>query len=410
MVTAINNLCLKHVQAQEINFLFCHKTNKIRNFVEYMKKVLFLLFVISIIVSCGGKQTNGLRGEGDTLHFKYAQNIVIVRQQDATIVELKNPWKEGTLLHRYILLSDSNVSPGKAVDGVPTTVIRRGRHRAIVCPSAHAALLKMLNVEQQIVGVCDLKYMVSPHMQLLAKMKNIADCGESMNPEIEKMMETRADLVLVSPFENSGGYGKLDKTGIAIIECADYMETSPLGRAEWMKFYGLLFGCEQTADSLFMEVEKNYMELTETAKKEHERPTILTEKLTGTVWYVPGGQSTMGRMIADAGATYPFSDNKQSGSLALPLEKVLEEARSADIWLIKYNAPTPLTYSQMLGENKGYAMIKAFKTRHVYGCNAAIKPIFEETPFRPDWLLQELVRIAHPSKQPFVGHYFEPLN
>ena len=187
------------------------------------------------------------------------------------------------------------------------------------------------------------------------------------------------------------------------------METSPLGRAEWMKFYGLLFGCEQTADSLFMEVEKNYMELTEAAKKEHERPTILTEKLTGTVWYVPGGQSTMGRMVADAGATYPFLDNKQSGSLALPLEKVLEEARSADIWLIKYNAPTPLTYSQMLGENKGYAMIKAFKTRRVYGCNAAIKPIFEETPFRPDWLLQEFVNIAHPLKQPFVGRYFEPL-
>ena len=269
---------------KQINFLFCHKTNKIRNFVAYMKKVLFLLFVVSIIVSCGGKQTNGQRSEGDTLHFKYAQNIVVVRQQDATIVELKNPWKEGALLHRYILLSDSNVSPGKAVDGVSTTVIRKGKHRAIVCPSAHAALLKMLNVEQQIVGVCDLKYMVSPHMQQLAKMKKIADCGESMNPDIEKMMETRADLVFVSPFENSGGYGKLDKTGIAIIECADYMETSPLGRAEWMKFYGLLFGSEQTADSLFMEVEKNYMELTEAAKKEHERPTILTEKLTGTVW------------------------------------------------------------------------------------------------------------------------------
>ena len=86
MVTAINNLYLKRVQAQEINFLFCHKTNKIRNFVGYMKKVLFLLFVVSIIVSCGGKQTNGQRGEGDTLRFKYAQNIVVVRQQDATIV------------------------------------------------------------------------------------------------------------------------------------------------------------------------------------------------------------------------------------------------------------------------------------------------------------------------------------
>lgn len=376
-----------------------------------MKKYsfLFVLFAVSIILACGGKQVNTQGSEADTLHFKYAQNIVMIKQAGATIVELKNPWTNNTLLHRYILLSDSANFPNRKVDDTPTTIIKKGNHRAIVCPSAHATLLNMLAAQQQIVGVCDFKYMVSPQLQQLVKSRKVADCGESMNPDIEKMIETRADLILVSPFENGGGYGKLDKTGIAIIECADYMETSPLGRAEWMKFYGLLFGCEQTADSLFMEVEKNYMELTEAAKKEHERPTILTEKLTGTVWYVPGGQSTMGRMVADAGATYPFLDNKQSGSLALPLEKVLEEARSADIWLIKYNAPTPLTYSQMLGENKGYAMIKAFKTRRVYGCNAAIKPIFEETPFRPDWLLQEFVNIAHPLKQPFVGRYFEPL-
>jgi len=390
---------------------FSHNTNKIRNFVDNMKKYsfLFVLFAVSIILACGGKQVNTQGSEADTLHFKYAQNIVMIKQAGATIVELKNPWTNNTLLHRYILLSDSTDFPNNKADDTPTTIIKKGNHRSIVCPSAHAALLNMLAAQQQIVGVCDFKYMVSPQLQQLVKSRNVADCGESMNPDIEKMIETRADLILVSPFENIGGYGKLEKTGISIIECADYMETSPLGRAEWMKFYGLLFGCEQTADSLFAVVERNYIQLSNKAKKSKIKPSILTEKLMGTVWYVPGGHSTIGQMIADAGAIYPFAEHHQSGSLALPLEKILEKARTADIWLIKYNAPTPLTYAQLLAENKGYAMIKAFAKQRVYGCNADIKPVFEETPFRPDWLLQEFVNITHPSKQRFVGRYFEPL-
>lgn len=375
-----------------------------------MKKMLYFTFVALLLTACGGKQTKTGRAEGDTLLLKYARNIVIVKQKQATVVEIKNPWKDGALLHRYIFTNDTNAMPSKVADGVPTTFVNKGKHRAIICPSAHAALLQMLGQEQQIAGVCDLKYMLSPRIQQLAKQKRIADCGDSMNPDIEKMMEARADLVLVSPFENSGGYGKLDKTGIAIIECADYMETSPLGRAEWMKFYGLLFGCEQKADSLFAEVEKNYEQLSDNAKKESSRPTILTEKLTGTVWYVPGGHSTMSQMIADAGAIYPFANVKQSGSVALPFEKVLEKASTADIWLITYNAPTPLTYTQLLSENKAYGMIKAFGKRQVYGCNAAIKPLFDTAPFRPDLLLSELVRIAHTSSVAIEGQFFSPLN
>ena len=374
-----------------------------------MRQLSVFILGLLLFVSCGSrrKETIWKNGPGTRTELRYARNIIIERANGYTVVRLINPWKQNAILHTYYLVDrDSRVDIPD--DGTIVTVPLR---RSVVFTTAHASLLEMLHAQKAIAGVADLKYMVIPDIQKRTRLKDgIADCGNAMQPDVERVIDLHADAILLSPFENSGGYGRLEETGIPIIECADYMETSPLGRAEWMKFYGLLFGCEQTADSLFMEVEKNYMELTEAAKKEHERPTILTEKLTGTVWYVPGGQSTMGRMIADAGATYPFSDNKQSGSLALPLEKVLEEARSADIWLIKYNAPTPLTYSQMLGENKGYAMIKAFKTRRVYGCNAAIKPIFEETPFRPDWLLQELIRIAHPSKQPFVGRYFEPLN
>ena len=106
-----------------------------------MKKVLLLLFAALLIVACGGKQAKEQRSEGDTLHFKYAQNIVIIKQEHAVVVEIKNPWKKDALLHRYVLPNDTSFSPSKVVDGVPTTVIPKVKHRAIVCPSTHVALL-----------------------------------------------------------------------------------------------------------------------------------------------------------------------------------------------------------------------------------------------------------------------------
>ena len=96
----------------------------------------------------------------------------------------------------------------------------------------------------------------------------IVDCGDAMNPDIEKIVELDADAILLSPFENSGGYGQLEKLGVPLIECAEYMETSALGRAEWMRFYGLLYGCEAQADSLFAVVEKEYFSLSRSEERE----------------------------------------------------------------------------------------------------------------------------------------------
>lgn len=97
---------------------------------------------------------------------------------------------------------------------------------------------------------------------------------------------------MLSPFENSGGYGRVGKLGVPVIECADYMETSPLGRAEWLRFYGLLVGQEQRGDSLFAQIEKEYLALKDLAAQATSRPTVLSDLKYGSAWYIAGGQST----------------------------------------------------------------------------------------------------------------------
>ena len=220
-----------------------------------------------------------------------------------------------------------------------------------------------------------------------------------MSPDIEKVIKMAPDAILLSPFEN-GGYGTIGKTGIPIIECADYMEVSPLACAEWMRFYGLLFGCGERADSLFAVVERNYCSLRDSALMAEERPTLLTDMKTGAAWYVPGGCSTTGRFYIDAGANYLFADQQKSGAVPLAFETVFERAHNADFWLFKYNRPSDYTYSTLAVENELYTQFAPYSNHCIFGCNTSYIPYYDEVPFRPDWFLRDLVKIFHPDMLP----------
>ena len=242
----------------------------------------------------------------------------------------------------------------------------------------------------------DLPYVNDEWIIEQCRKGTIADCGNGTSPTLEKIIDIDADAILISPFQNSGGYGRLDEWGNPIIEAADYMETSALGRAEWMKFYGMLYGAEAEADSMFAAVEQNYMQLKRRAQEAPLGKTLLMNKLTSAVWYVPAGGSTIGSIIADAHAGYAFAGDKSSGSLALPFETVLEKSGQADVWLVRYAGQSQGTLAALLSENKGYAQFKAFSTGEVYGCDTNSCTFYEDTPFHPDLLLRDFIIITHP--------------
>jgi iron complex transport system substrate-binding protein len=235
-----------------------------------------------------------------------------------------------------------------------------------------------------------------PRIKAAAAGGTIADCGNSMAPNTELLASLNCDGILLSPFENSGGYGKLEKMGIPIIECAEYMETSALGRAEWMRFYGMLMGCSKEADSLFKVVENNYRKLASKAKTAGKGKKIITERMTGNIWYVAGGMSSVGRLIADAGGQYAWSDDKHSGSLPLSFETVLSKSGDADVWLFNYNGTEPLTTRRLASEHHGYSEMKAFQLANIWYVNTIETPYFEEVSFHPDRLLSDYMLLLHP--------------
>ena len=353
-----------------------------------------------LFVSCGGRRTTASQEAGDTVAFKYATLLTVVHHQDYTEVMLKNPWKEGMTLHRYLLVPDSidpqDISPS-TLHLQPSTIIRTPLSRSVIFTTVHCAMLMSLDKEDCISGVADLKYIKIPWIQEQVKAGRITDVGEGMSPVIEKIIDQRPDALFLSPFENSGGYGRLEEIGIPIVECAEYMESSPLARAEWLRFYGMLFGCEQKADSLFAVVDSSYNALKAMVRNHGSmNPSVLVDKVTGSVWYVPGGKSTIGQMIQDAGGDYPWASDDHSGSVSLPFEAVLEKAGEADVWLFRYSSDHDISYQELLAEHHGYKQFNAFRRQQVYGCDVERSLFYEESPFRPDWLLNDFIRILHP--------------
>ena len=446
------------------------------------KKYIFgALLTLLVLTACqGGKTTAGEAEEGDTLKMEYAKLLTIVKHgekgtasldEDAESAEYQyaevnvaNPWKVGALLHRYIL-----IPKGKEGDetvarlalqrtsgmGCTTDTVRTPVERSAIFIAPHCQLMYELGCQQAIRGVCDLNYINISDVRKRAASagkassgnasagNSIVDCGSSMAPDIERIIALKPEAILVSPFENSGGYGKLDKLHIPIIEAADYMESSPLGRAEWMKFYGMLFGkdknisttaaveasmtaagkasgaaagkaseaavgkaseatlpasCELRADSLFAQIEKEYLKLKAEAGKLPKGLSILTERKTGGVWYVPGGQSTIGILLKDANARYIFSDDKHSGSLPMSPEQILAKGSQVDVWAFKYFGGAPLSQVQLLQEYDGYKALAAFNRGNIYQVDTSTVPYFELTSFHPELLLREFIILAHGSR------------
>lgn len=367
-----------------------------------MKKILLSAYIVTwvlLLSACGGgSKTSSLQAEGDTVRMKYSSLLQIVKHADYTVVTIRNPWDTLKVLHTYLLADREKPLPEHLPEG---TIVRTPLQKSVIYSSVHCSLWSELDELKGIGGVCGLEYIKLPQIQEGCRNGSIVNVGNSMNPDIERIIDLRPDAILLSPFENSGGYGRVGKLNIPIIECADYMETSALGRAEWMRLYGLLLGKEAQADSLFAGIEKEYLTLTQQVKSQNlKRPTVISEMKNSSAWYIPGGNSTMGRLYQDAGADYVFAYLSNNGSVPLAFETVFDRGGNADIWLIKYNQPQDKTYSELERDYAPYARFKAFQDRKVYGCNTNHVPFYEESPFHPELLLKDLIKIFHPELLP----------
>ena len=376
-----------------------------------MKKILLSAHIVTIVLlltACGGgRKASSVSLQGDTIPLKYAENLTLVKGEGYTEARLRNPWDTTALLHTYILVEKDKPLPNRLPEG---TLVRTPLSNALVYTAVHCNLIQELGAVESIGGICELQYIKVPEIIEGCRNGSIVNAGEGTNPDMEKIIDLHPDALLLSPYENSGGHGQVEKLKIPIIECADYMETSALGSAEWIRFYGLLFHQSAKADSIFAIVEKNYNELKALAISQPTQPKVMCELKSGSAWYVPGGNSTTGKLYNDAGGDYLFDHYPNSGAVPLSFETVFDKAQDADVWLMKYNQPTDKTLSDIRNDYSPYAQFKAFKDGQVYGCNTNYAAYYEDFPFHPDLVLKDLIKIFHPSLLPeYELKYFSKL-
>jgi iron complex transport system substrate-binding protein len=338
--------------------------------------------------------------------LRYASLLRIQEGDSCTVVDIAADGASPQAAARYVLVPRTQPLPHALPQG---TLLRTPLRRVAATSSVHAALLCDLQADSLLVGLCDTAYVLHPTLRTALRSGRLADLGASFAPDVERLLTTRPEVLLASPMDGSAT-AAITAAGIPTLLCTDYLETSALGRAEWMKLFGRLVGGEARADSLFDAVATRYDSMATLTLQVAERPHLLIDAPQGDTWYVPGGHSYLGRLYADAGADYLFAERRESGSVALAPEVVLTAAAEADLWLVKYGRATDLSYDDLAADAPLCRRLRPWQQRRVYGCNTLRVPYFEEVPFHPDRLLADLLHLFHPTLLPHHRlRYFTPL-
>lgn len=366
---------------------------------------LFCIPIIFILIACSPtSKHNSSHSSNDDftpVHMLHANGITIDHNSsNDSRISIINPWKKDANLCSFTL-SDSDES-------IPSNTITRPLKRVIVYSTVHANIIKELGHLSAIKGVCDPQYFTIPEIIEGVNNGSIVNVGSSASPNIERIIALSPDAVIVSPYQDSQ-FKDIEKLGITVVQCADYMETSPLGRAEWIKLFGELFGEQEKADSIYNNVLSEYNQLKQLATQSQHKPKVLSENIINGTWYVPGGDSYMAQLFADAGSTYAWSDVHTTGSIPLDMAQVLEKSHDADVWLIK-SLESSFSYTKLKAQNALNSEFKAFKQKNIYFCDTERTTLYQDFPFHPELLLKEYIAIFNPQLLPdYNTQYYKPL-
>lgn len=374
--------------------------------------ILAITMALFAFTACKSGKVTGMGAEGRVDTLQYAKGLIITHFYGYSTVTLRDPWDTLKTRKVYVLADKQTL---KERPGFRDTLTKKGIliatpvERAAIYTSVHAAMAEQLGLLDRVAGVCEPEYITSPGILQRLESGAIADLGNSASPNVEKIISLNTEAIIASPFENSG-YGAAEKLGIPIVEAADYMENHPLGRTEWIKFYGMLFGCRERADSLFSATKQSYEDLYLKVAISSYHPTVILERKWGQTWAVPANGSYVGQLHRDAGAQYVFSEITGSNSIHKSFEEVFERGCDATFWFMKYGSKEPMTYAALKREYLPYSNFEAFKQHNIYGCNTLLTTYYDDITLHPDWILADLIHIYHPEILPdHQPKYYFPL-
>ncbi|WP_442949610.1 ABC transporter substrate-binding protein [Nostoc sp.] len=332
----------------------------------------------------------------------HATGLAVEYRKNYKIVTIKNPWQNAKTGFQYVLVQCGTPTPQGFNQ---TQVITVPINSIVSLSTTHLPHLAKLGVVDKLIGVSNSKQVNTPDVVERIKAGKVSQIGNNDNVDIEKLLELNPDLVTTYGTGNSqtDSYAKLTEAGLKVGINAEYMEDTPLGRSEWLKFTALFFNKEEKAEKIFNEIANKYEQIAQKAKSVKNRPTVFVGFNFKGTWYMPGGKSYVAKYLADAGANYLWSNDKSSGSLPLFFEVVLERAANADYWLNFSQSWQSL--QDLSTEDNRYTDFKAVKTGNLYNNNARINgnggnDYWEGGISNPEIVLADFIKIFYPEILP----------
>lgn len=332
--------------------------------------------------------------------IKYAKGFDIHEKDGIKKLIIKSAYQNSNEVFEYIITEKRK----NTLEEQTQPEINVPIERIVVTSTTHIPMVELLNEESSIVGFPYSKYASSEKTRILIDEGKIVEVGKEGSLNIEILLDLHPELVVgysVSSADKS--LTTLQKAGIQVVYNGDWLEETPLGRAEWIKFFGVLFDKEKQADSIFKSIEKSYREAKEIALKSTNKSTVLSGAIMSKdIWNLPAGESFVAQFLEDANLNYLWKHSKGKGSLSLSFESVFEKGNNAEYWI----APGYFSSKeQMLQNNKLYKKFRAFKEDNIYsptlkkGKTGGII-YYELAPTRPDLVLKDLIKITNPKLLP----------
>lgn len=364
-----------------------------------MKNIFLPIFLsLFMFFSCAPQSKKTEAAETTDSHrTAYAEGFSIRYFADYKEVIVYSPWVRGAVYARYYLVG--NEAAKTPAGGVRVKVPLQ----AIAATSVtHFEFLNLLGELQTVTGVCSPGIIYNAEINRKVGAGQIADLGDAFNINVEKTLQLKPGAVMMSGYNQNDPYAvRVSQAGVPVLFNNEWMETSLLARAEWIKFVAAFYNKEKMADSIFAGIDKRYNDIKSKAAAIQHKPTVMAGANFRGTWYMPAGHSFMGRLFADAGARYFYANDTTSGSLPLNVETVLKNFAQADVWLnCNFNSMDAL-----LKSDARHALFNPVKTAQVYNFNKRLLPstandFWESAVARPDLLLADVIAILHPELLP----------
>ena len=363
-----------------------------------MKKIFYLLFSVLFFISCGNKKSEQSDFiDGNYVHLSYAKNFTIQDFDHYQEIRVLNSLQDNKLFVKYYLVRDENTEVSS--DGVKVKIPLKD---VAVASVTHLEFLSLLGEIESITGICNPNLVYNKTVQQNFVEGIITDLGDSFSINVEKTIVLRPNALMMSGHSGTDANAeRIRRAGIPLIYNNEWMESSLLGRAEWIKFVAAFFDKIEQADSIFSEIEYRYNEMKLKAQQVEKKPSIMAGYNFRGTWYMPAGRNFMNQLFQDAGGTYFYANDSSSGSLPLSLEMVLKNFADTDVWLnCNYSS-----MAELIKADSKHALFHPVKDGRVYNFNkryleSTANDFWESAVARPDLLLGDVIAILHPEVLP----------